>query len=147
MRLTYKIIIIFYCFGVSSSFGQNDCDCNDFKQKSELINIRDSTEVFQVSEELKGLNNELCLFKSLELELKLYLNQKKSDKALETIDKLEDVLVKTNCGNELIFSIYLNKAEYYKVVKKDNYNNICLQKIQVCLEKRCILPIHLNTII
>jgi signal transduction histidine kinase len=117
-----KIIIVtfFYLF-TCFSFAQKACYCNA-NDRINLVNERDSVEVFKVSNKLKYGNNKACLFKALEIELNFFLIQKKLDKVIETINKLEDLLTEINCENELTFNIYLCKAKYYRV--KNDYEKL-----------------------
>lgn len=120
--MNFRIIIcVFIYFNFYYAFTQNECDCN-FKQNINLVNERDSSAVFKFSNQLKGIKSDVCLFKALELELKLSLNQKKLEKVNETLKKLEDLLNKSNCKDELTYNIYLIKAYYYKAL--NNYEKL-----------------------
>ncbi|MCL6294092.1 sensor histidine kinase [Jejuia spongiicola] len=117
MKIVLIIALPLFCFFTGFAVAQNDCDCNfeDYKEKINIINNRDSLEVSKLADQLKSTKIPACIFKSLELEFKLYLAQLKLEKSHEALNKLEEFSAKTKCENQFKFSIYLNKVRYFKL--------------------------------
>ncbi len=124
MKIVSIIALPLFCFFTVFSVAQNDCDCNfeDYKEKINIINNRDSLEVSKLAYQLKNTKIAACMFKSLELEFKLYLTQLKLEKAHKVLNKLEEYSAKTKCENQFKFSIYLNKVRYFKLT--NNYERL-----------------------
>ena len=124
MRFTHLIIIIFCCFSIDLSYAQDDCDCNlsVYKKNVDFINVRDSINVFNLSNELKKAKFKACQFKGLEFEYRFYIAQLKLDKASEILKRLEDFLVNIECKSHLKYDVYLNKVRYFKL--KNDYENL-----------------------
>lgn len=116
MSFKSKIHIAICCLIYSCLLGQNDCNCNfaDFEKKINLINGRDSLEVFKFVNEIENVKSDACVFKALELKFRLYLSQMKLNEASEIIVELEDFLNKGTCENQFIYNIYLDKSLYYR---------------------------------
>ncbi|WP_380291939.1 sensor histidine kinase [Hyunsoonleella rubra] len=106
------------------SFGQINCNCSigSYLEKIELLNTRDSLEVFELSAELKKTKLEVCKFKALEIEFNYFITQLNEEKAFAVLNELEDYLGRINCESDLKFNIYINKAKYFKL--HNNYEKL-----------------------
>ena len=119
--MRFTIILLMLLMSCLSQ-AQNICNCDLINENFDLVNTRDSLEVFNYNKTLKTSDNKSCQFKGLELELKLNINQKKIESAFKLINELETILTEIDCKNEFLFTIYLSKAEYYKT--SNNYEKL-----------------------
>ncbi|GAA4805476.1 hypothetical protein GCM10023330_09950 [Litoribaculum gwangyangense] len=107
---------------MSLTEAQSMCSCDLVNENFDWVNTRDSLEVFDTSKVLKLSKNKSCEFKGLELELKLFIHQKKFESAFKVINKLENILSEIDCKDEFLFNIYIQKADYYKAL--NNYEKL-----------------------
>lgn len=112
------LIVLFVSVFPKIAFAQEECNCEilSSKIKENIVDDKDSLEVFKNINKLKKSNFKSCVFEGFQMELDYYLGNRQSKKAYLVLQKQENLLKKMNCKGQFNYAIYANKAYYYHVI-------------------------------
>jgi signal transduction histidine kinase len=105
--------LVLFCGFIGT--GQNSCECRDTALPTKLFpqSIVDSISTFNLSVQLKTLDDNNCLFHAYNIEYNYVLEQRHLERALALLNKMEQLNNNLQCGTEFDLIVMLNKAKYY----------------------------------
>ncbi|WP_310378490.1 histidine kinase [Flavobacterium sp.] len=112
------LIVLFVSVFPKITFAQEECNCEILSNniKENIVDDKDSLEVFKNINLLKKSKFKSCVFEGFQIEFDYYISNRNSKKGYYVLQKQQNLLKKMNCKGQFDSAIYSNKAYYYKII-------------------------------